>query len=285
MAVLALVFACALWIAGMRAGRVGVASPRPLEYWWALTAFLFGGIGTLGSFGFFALTYAQGTILRITPLIALGIAIAIRTARSGDAFVSQPGLALLLFFGIAFAGEGLAMPIASLLAYLPAIIVPKEGYDLDSLRAGAAAGISLFLLFISGLCLTQPGAMLGPCRSTDKCSSFGVALGALSTGNALGMYMAAASAVALLGAGNWRAFLLSLTGSLVLTELTASRSGLAAWFVIVGVVVAYRLSQGLRSRIRSSSRRRQSVVRPRRYRSWIGMLLSSLIAPSSGGMR
>jgi len=245
--VIALLVACFMWLAGMRTCRLRDTGHRTPEYWWASAAFLFGGIGTLGSFGFFALTYTQSATLRLAPLVAIALVMTYHTLRTGHAFISQTGLALLFFFGIAFAGEGLAMPIASLLVYLPAIIVPKKGYDLGSLRAGAAAGTSLFLLFISGLCLTQPSVMLGPCRSADKCSSFGVALGAMSAGNALGMYLAAASAVALLGATSWRSFLLTLAGSLVLTELTASRSALAAWFVIVGLVVAYRLSQALRS--------------------------------------
>jgi O-antigen ligase len=158
-------------------------------------------------------------------------------------------LALLFFFGILIVGEGGAMPFASFLAYLPAIIVPKKGYDLDSLRAGVTAGVSLFLVTISALTLLLPGAVIGPCRSADKCSFLGVALGAMSTGNALGMYLAAASAISLLANAKWYSFLLTLAGGFLLTELTASRSGLASWYVIVALVVTYRISQHLRSRL------------------------------------
>lgn len=247
-ALLALLAGSSLWIAGMRLSRVE-ADRRALEYWWGFCAFLFGGVGTLGSFGIAALTSTQGTAVRLVPIVLLGIIMSVRFALARNAYIPSFGLALLFFFGILIVGEGGVMPFASFLAYLPAIVAPKKGYDLDSLRAGVTAGISLFLVTISVLALLLPGAVIGPCRSADKCSFLGVALGAMSAGNALGMYLAAASAITLLSCSKWYSFLLTLAGGFLLTELTASRSGLASWYVIVALVVTYRISQHLRNRL------------------------------------
>lgn len=247
-ALLALLAGCGLWIVGMRLSPKEHADRRSLEYWWGFTAFFIGGIGTLGSFSFVTLSSDQGTAIRLAPILLLGIIMTFHAALDRNAFIPPAGLALLFFFGILIAGEGGLMPLASFLAYLPAIIVPKRGYDLDSLRAGAISGVSLFLVTISTLALLMPGAIIGPCRSADKCSFLGVALGAMSAGNALGMYLAAASAIALLSSTKWP-FLLTLAGGFLLTELTASRSGLASWYLIVALVAIYRISRHLRSRI------------------------------------
>ena len=247
-AVLAVVVASGLWIAGLNIGRDRTVDRRVLEYWWALGIFFFGGVGTVAAIIFKSLTLEQGIALRAAPLILLGLVLVARTVWSRRAFVPPAGFALLVYFGISFTGDGLIMPLLSLIAYLPALIVPAVGYDLDSLRAGAAMGISIFLLLLVGLSVLQPQLMLGPCRSFDKCSYWGVALGPLTTGNALGMYLAAASAVTLLGGLSWHSVLLSLPGSLALIHLTASRSGLFAFYVIVGICVAHFWAQRLRSR-------------------------------------
>jgi O-antigen ligase len=247
-ATLVLLVACSLWIAGLHGSRDRGVDRWALEYWWALSAFFFGGVGALATFSFLTLTFEQAMALRTAPLILMGLAMVVQTLLSRQALIPPTGFALLFYFGILFTGDGFVMPFACLLAYLPVLIVPATGYNLNSLRAGATTGISLFLVVILGLGLAQPGALLGACR-TDKCSRWGVALGALTTGNALGMYLAAAAAISLVSAPKWYSFLLTLIGSFILTELTSSRSGLYAWYILVASAVAYILSQRLQSRL------------------------------------
>jgi len=247
-ATLVLLVACSLWIAGLHGSRDRDVDRRALEYWWGLSAFFFGGAGALASFSFLTLTFEQAVALRTAPLILMGLATAVQTLLRRQALIPPAGFALLFYFGILFTGDGFLMPFASLLAYLPAIIVPATGYNLNSLRAGATTGISLFLVFVLGFALAQPGALLGACR-TDKCSRWGVALGALTTGNALGMYLAAATAISLVSARKKSSFLLLLIASLILTELTSSRSGLYAWYVMAASAVTYFLARRLRSHL------------------------------------
>lgn len=192
-ALLTLLAGYSFWVAGIRLSHVKGSYRRSTEYWWGFSAFFFGGVGTLGSFEITALTSTQGIAIRVAPPLVLGIIMTVRIALSRSAFIPPAGLALLLFFGLLIVGESGLMPFASFLAYLPAIFIPKEGYNLDSLRAGATAGVSLALTTIFILVLLMPGAVIGPCHSAVKCTFFGFSLGTLSAGNALGMYLSAAS--------------------------------------------------------------------------------------------
>lgn len=248
MVVLALALGCALWLVGLRICRVRDANHRVLDYWWALAAFFSGGLSNFAPLLLPTLSADQVTAFRTAPLMILGLALVSRTLLSRDAFIPPAGFALLVCFGIMFTGEGIAMPLASFATFLPAVIVPAAGYNFNALRAGAASGISLFLVLLAGIVILQPQKLLVGCEAAYKCSYWGVKIGSGATGNGLGIYLAAASAVTFLGASTLMKFCLPAIGSLICVELTGSRSGMVAWVVAVGIWIAYVFSRQLRHR-------------------------------------
>jgi len=248
-AALVMMVACLLWVAGITVDREKTACRRTIEYWWAFSAFFFGGLFTLASLSAAKLNGDQITALKAAPLVLLGIVLTGRTLLRRCAFIPPAGFALAICFGFMFTGEGLLMPLVSLLTFLPALIVPRGGYNFDSLRAGAAGGISLFLAVLALAVLVQPQQFLVGCSGTYKCSIWGAKIGLGALGNSLGIYLAAAAAVTFLAATTWYGFALAFWGSLLCVEITVSRSGLVAWVIAVGVWICYVLAKRIRSRI------------------------------------
>ena len=248
----ALLAGSCLWFAAQISCRDGGADRRVLEYWWALGVFLFGCIGTLTGLWFETLTDGQIAAVRLVPTVVLGLGLVARTLSGDRAVIPPAGFALLFYFGLllcfASAGQGFLMPLSSLLLLLPALIVPQSGYCLRSLHAGAITGISLSLLAIVGFSILRPQRLIGTCR-VDKCSVWGQVLGPETTGNAIGIYLAAASAITLFSATRWYTFVLSMLGSAILIELTGSRSALIALGLIVVLALTYRMAQERRSRM------------------------------------
>jgi|GEM_PF-6205635 Lipid A core - O-antigen ligase and related enzymes len=250
-AILALVLGCAAWLLGMRPFDLRQWSTSA-EFWWAAAAFFTASIGTLTSFRAFQIgTPESVTMFRALPIVLVGLfmaAIAMwrRPTIPGFAFLLVPLFGLLLSFSAD--GSQFLMPVLSLLTFVPALLVPRDGYDLAALQSGVKMGVAAALLTITVLALASPQDVIGACRG-DKCSVWGLAFGAMGTGNAMGMTLAAAGATAMLATRRLPNFAAIAVGSWLLTDLTASRSAMTGWVIGFVVVVAFHLSE--RTRVRA----------------------------------
>lgn len=246
MAVAALFCGAIIWIWALR--RCVRFSQRPwaeFEYWWAYAAFFAGGLGTLATFGFLELATEQVTAVRVGPLALLGTLLVIRSIVRG-AKISASGFylgALFLLFGaFAITGQGFLMPLASLFILLPCIITPTGGYSFLALRNGIIDASVLLLTVLILLAVLIPNQLIGPCRF-DKCSLWGESLGAVGTGNALGLMLAILGPITVAFSARLVPTLGILIGSYVLVDLTSSRSAIVAWGVGAVLVLAFFVSR------------------------------------------
>ncbi|MFC7926842.1 O-antigen ligase family protein [Microbacterium laevaniformans] len=251
-AVIALVTACAVWMFALRSDQA--ATPRHIqepEYWWSLVAFATGGIGSLASFEFVTLNPDQVTLARMLPLALAGVVIVIRTLVARAGVLSASSYFLFAYFALllihSINGQAVLMPLLSFVLFFPVLIVPRSGYSFHALLRGAQTGImvTLVVIGIGGLLLSS--SFIGPCRF-DKCSVWGFSLGTAGTGNALGMVLALAALTSLLSSRGITSFLSIGISSLVLVDLTSSRSAISAYGVTVLIAVAYRLARWRRAR-------------------------------------
>ena len=225
---------------GVRAER------KPAEFWWSAVAFLTAVVTTLGSFDAFRFSNPETpTFLRALPAIAVGFVLLVRAMRNrptipGVAFALIPVFGILLAHGAS--GDQILMPLLSALLFAPIFLIPGGGYDLHALKAGARFGISAALVTVSTITILMPASTIGECRG-DKCSVWGMALGALGTGNALGVALAAAGAISLLAVQRILPFISVALGSYLLTDLTSSRSAFVGWVIGTAIAVAYRLGK------------------------------------------
>ncbi|RNE62597.1 O-antigen ligase family protein [Cryobacterium tepidiphilum] len=248
MSFIALLTGALLWLVGLSLRR-GIftsyrAHRRSWEYWWPYAAFTFGGLGTLSTFGFVTATADQVALLRMAPLVILGLPMVAQSLLRG-ARITGSGFFLLLLFSIfgafTLAGDAFLMPLSSLLILLPGMITPSAGYSSSALRAGTADAVRAFILILALLTVLMPHELLGPCRF-DKCSIWGEALGAVGTGNALGLYLAAMGPITLLSSRGRYAGMLVIAGSFVLVDLTSSRSAIGTWLAGIVLALAYTAS-------------------------------------------
>jgi O-antigen ligase len=248
----ALVGIC-LWIWGLtprRHQRVELSTVRGIEYWWSFTAFLAGGIVPLIAVGALPVFSDQRLLIQILPLSVLGGILVLNSVRNGARLTALSWTLLIVFLiyaAFCIGGDSLLMPIASFFMFLPAIVTPANGYSLQDLKSGAAAG-TRWLLVIFAFCLIAFPAPIGACR-LDKCSIWGQALGPLGTGNSLGVVLAVLGAVSLLAASTRQRALAVLGGSFLLVDLTSSRSGFTTWMIGLGVLIMYKICVHFRSRL------------------------------------
>lgn len=249
---LALVLACVAWsVAIWDQARTRRADRYRLDYWWAVAVFATGGIGSMASFTFVSLTPDQVTLVRTIAIIAIGLAIMVTAAFRKALVLSPIGLLLSPYLAILIlpllSGQQVLMPILSLLMFAPVIFRPRERYSFLSLVHGAKTGITITLITLSALSLTMNSNIIGPCRF-DKCSIWGQSLGTEGTGNALGMILAVSATVTLMSARNlWASISIALS-SLILVDMTSSRSAIYGLYVGLGVVLAYKLTAWTRNR-------------------------------------
>lgn len=229
--------------------RRPVRGTRGMEYWWSFTAFFTGGLGTLTVFGFLSISAELAVAVALGPLVLMSAALTSRSLLAGATLMPPAAFALVVYFAILLTGPGLTMTFVSLIAFLPALIVPVAGYDFDAIRSGALTGVGTFLLVLVGLAVTLPQALIFNCIGVSKCSRWGVKLGAFASGNALGVYLAAAAAITFLSVYKWRYFLTSLAGSLLLVELVAARSGMVSFGAAIGIAASAAVARRLQSRV------------------------------------
>ncbi|MDN4490658.1 O-antigen ligase family protein [Demequina sp. SYSU T00068] len=177
---------------------------------------------------------------RALPMAVIGGVSTVAAILRGGVRLGHGAVPLLLLFAtfgvFAATGQSPLMPLVSLATLLPAIIVPARGFSLDALRAGARTGVGSVVIAVPVVYAWKPTDVIGACR-LDKCSAWGLALGAEGTGNALGMYLAGAGALSLLLVTGALTRLAVLASALVLVDLTASRSALISFVVAAGVVL------------------------------------------------
>jgi len=246
LALIALLCAAALWILAMRRPRKQTRpSARRLEFWWTVAAFAAGltfpaaNIASIGSLGSSDIDVA----IRLAPMLIIGTVAVARSLLTG-ARIPASGLWLLLAFGL-LAAQSIQTPspivLLSFLMFLPAIITPTRGYDLQAITDGARVGTALGLAALAVIVVTNAPLMIGACR-LDKCSVWGEALGPYGTGNALGLVLAATAAVSLITASSPLRFLTIVASSYILVDLTSSRSAAYSWGAAVVITLAYQRS-------------------------------------------
>jgi len=245
MAIAALIVGVIVWLVGLWSTRVLDHSVfRLVEFWWVIGAFGTGGLATLGGFGFISAPSDLVTAFELIPLTLAGLFLIVENLRHG-ARIHASGLFLTAFFMIlvAFAvGSGdWLMPLSSLAVFLPCLIVPSRGYSLQAIKAGVAVATALALGVIGSLALIFPRGMVGQCRG-DKCSLWGESLGMIGTGNALGLFLAVAGAICALLATRMISFFLISFASLMLVDLTSSRSAIVALGLGLVVALAFKIS-------------------------------------------
>lgn len=237
-----------MWLAAL---IMGVQRPfsrtawRRLEFWWSFAAVVIGGLGTLATFGLIPANGDSVALIRVAPFMLVGFAMVLSSLVHRPV-ITVAGMLLIGLFAIyiifALDGAPILMPLVSLLTLLPAIIVPRDGYSVEALRLGIAWGLAAFLLILALLVVSLPDALIGTCRF-DKCSMWGEALGAMGTGNALGLYLAAAGPISLLTARTFSQYAFIGVGSYLLVDLTSSRSAQISWWVGVTVATIFLASQ------------------------------------------
>jgi hypothetical protein len=210
------------------------------EYWLCQALFGLAGIGFL--VGIIDAANPAISILRFWLPAAVGVGVAALNLFH-DPQIRPSGLFLLGVFVpmAAFAiSERLTMPLMSLALLLPAILVPRSGYALDTLYTGLRDAVRLMLLILLGFIAIFPNVIIGPCRS-DKCSVWGQALGPLGAGNAFGVYVAFICGISVLLAKNAQSTVLVVLASGVLVDATSSRSALLSWGLTVTAALVWRL--------------------------------------------
>ncbi|MFE4727228.1 O-antigen ligase family protein [Microbacterium sp. NPDC056736] len=242
--VVVLLAAVAVWLVALRIDRARISSRGYPEFWWSMTVFGAGGIGTLANFELVQLTADDVSLARTLPMILTG-AVMVVGALHTRAGVVPAGIWLSLLFGIllahAFGGGSLLMTLLSISVFLPAFIAPRAGWSFTAIKSGASTGVVISLVTVSVLTILLPERMIGACR-TDKCSLWGESLGAVATGNALGMFIAAACSVSLLASARVITFAAITAAGFILVDLSTSRSGLYSLMVGIGMAVAYKIS-------------------------------------------
>ncbi|MDQ1178222.1 O-antigen ligase family protein [Microbacterium sp. SORGH_AS_0421] len=247
LALIALLCAVALWfLAIRRPSKRTHPSAERIEFWWTLSAFAAGmsfpalNIASVGSVGSSDLDVA----IRLAPILAFGFIAVVRSLVT-RARIPASGAWLLLAFGV-LAAQSIQTPspivVLSFLLFLPAIVTPSRGYDLQAILDGSRVGITVGLVAIAGIAAINGPLVIGACR-LDKCSMWGESLGPLGTGNALGLVVAASAAVSLLTTSSPVRFGVVVMSSYILVDLTSSRSALYSWIAAVGIALAYQLSK------------------------------------------
>jgi hypothetical protein len=245
---IALLLGASLWFVAVTRSRsqngVLPSYRKYLEYWWVVVAFTSGAIGVTVTF-MYPFTPGQATTLRVGPLAVIGLMMVVNSiARGGRIRLGSWFLLVLLAIYVAF-GLGtntIAMPATSVLVLLPGIITPAKGYSFEAIKAGLAHSIKLSMAALVVLAFLAPSDLIGTCL-LHKCSLWGQSVGAYGTGNALGLFLAAAGCLSLLAINSWMRFVAGAIGSFILVDLTASRSALIAWIVGVAFVIIYKVAQ------------------------------------------
>lgn len=241
-----------LWILGLFVGRSYERQRGQMEFWWAVAAFVTGGLGTLAGFGIVPATPDGVTYFRTLPAVTIGVIMVITALVTRREMIYGRGVALLAFFvlQIAFAvsGNEILMPLLSFAIFLPAIVAPRDGYSLDALKSGVRVGTGIVVALIAAAYLLRPSTMIGACR-LDKCSVWGLSLGAEGAGNAVGMFLAGAGALCLIMAAGWKSYALIAAGSFLLSDLTSSRSSMNGWWIGFAISLAYWLSVATKRRV------------------------------------
>ncbi len=238
------------WIWGLRGGDQLRRHAGRVEFWWAISAFALGFLGPLSGFlGVPSDASDAGALVRVAPLALLGVGMVIQALKSG-ARVPAFAVFLLLAFGVLavhYLETPSLMVAFSFALFLPALLSPRDGWSIEALRAGVSVGVSVGLLVLAMGATVFASSLLGPCR-LDKCSVWGTAIGAGGTGNAIGMVLAASAGVTILSVSSWYRYLAVLLSSLVLVDLTSSRSALYSWCAVVVISGAFYLSKKVERR-------------------------------------
>ncbi|WP_211879528.1 O-antigen ligase family protein [Pseudarthrobacter albicanus] len=232
------------WIAlPMNVNHTSVMWKKP-EYVMAFAMFGFSGIAM-----FLGITSSVGgdalLLIRFSPLIAAGIFVTIVNLANG-AIVRPPGLLLFGVFvpmgAFAIVEHSFVMPLMSLAILGPAIVVPRLGYSTEPLYTGLRDAVRVTLIVLSLYIMILPGQVIGPCRG-DKCSIWGLSIGAFGSGNAFGVYLAFVAGISIILARNAITAALSTIASAALVDATSGRSAMIAWAVTVLAAHTWRLTR------------------------------------------
>ncbi|WP_146081628.1 O-antigen ligase family protein [Clavibacter michiganensis] len=186
--------------------------------------------------------------LRFAPMLALGIAIGVSNIFHGHLYGSHLLLLLVVTIPIAYVIDGFSlMPIVAGLAFLPALAASKGRVPVELLVAGL--GHSLKLISVPLILFGITGSVLGTCRM-DKCSVWGQQLGTMGAGNALGLLVAVLAFAGVYTARSNFWAVANLIGTLLLVDLSSSRSGLVVWVFAVGAGALLRLTESVALTVR-----------------------------------
>lgn len=239
---IALTAAC-LVILFARPAHPTSVSPRDAIYWWTVLAF--GWRSALYCLDLYHPMPSGNTGLFVDygPMLLAGMMIFVRALRESlhiDA--AGGGLLVLSVLSLGYVANGSAgfMAIFSFLLVLPAIVRPSK-LHVASLGRGLHHSARILAASLLALTLFAGTTAFGPCR-LDKCSHFGVQLGAEGGANALGL---AAAIICVLAATTLRtrAVILYLSAAAVIVDLAVSRSA----FLPLGLGGAAILAQRCRA--------------------------------------
>lgn len=246
-ATFAIVLATVLLAVATWVKRDGLPRLPPVEAAWFHAAVTWPILmkASLGSF-LFADALADGrasyTLIVYGPAAIMGVIAFAHRLTAPGARVFGAGLIVVLAqaFVLPQVVFGEEQPTAVLIAIamtLPIAMRSRSSIALWAWVQHARVALTVVAGSVLIVALLSPGLIIGACR-LDKCSLFGetVISPITNNGNFLGVAAALIFPLTLARAGFWRSVVLA-AGSLVLVEVSGSRSALIAMAVVIGAVL------------------------------------------------
>jgi hypothetical protein len=186
--------------------------------------------------------------LQFTPVLVVGVVVAIIAIVKGFRLVLVPTLALVAILaaegiGALVLGQSWGHVLAAAVALAPALFVRREPNQFDIVKRGIALSLVLLALFLAAFALLKPELALRPCAESFKClltdRALTVDFGAGS--NVTGVTLALIAPAVVYMLRGWRAWVLPFP-VLLIVILSGSRTAMVA--VLLGSALTLLLRVG-----------------------------------------